>query len=102
MRLIRHLIIALVVALTAGQQAWATPFTRVGVGIYGNTNGSVYVCNIVSDAGPSYQYGPTSGTQKHFDSRDTESQFKIGNNGVTRDLTMTLDRPSLRRHDDLP
>ena len=84
-------IIALVVALTAGQQAWATPFTRVGVGIYGHTDGSVYVCNIVSDAGPSYRHGPTSGTQKHFDSRDTESQFKIGNSGVTRDLTMTLD-----------
>lgn len=77
-------------ALTVGQRAWANPFTPVGVGIFGYTNGEKYMYSVSSSAGPSYPRGPFNGTTKQFDSRDSDSQFNIGNNGVTRDITMTL------------
>ena len=79
-----------IVALATGQEAWGYPTTGVGVGIYGHTNGSVYRYTVASSAGPSYPCGLTNGTEKRFDSRNSDSQFNIGNNGVTRDLTMTL------------
>ena len=82
------LIIAILCAFAG--KAWANPTTGVGVGIYGYTDGSVYVYAVSSSAGPSYQSGPTNGTQKQFHSSNSDSQFNIGNNGITRDLTMTL------------
>ena len=71
--------------------AWANPLSGVSVSIFGYTNGSEYVYAVSSSAGPLYERGPTNGTNKHFDYRSDDSQFNIGGNGVTSDLTMTLD-----------
>ena len=74
-----------------GPAAWGDPLVRARVGIYGRTYGSVYAYVVSSSAGPTYQRGPTSGTYKNFDSRSSDSQFTIGSNGDTGDITMTLD-----------